>query len=104
MQTKEAMLKLDNRFEEELAKLIGQCHDELLILAPGRTYIDYNRCEIKDGVFTKIVFGYDEEAEHWARITKEIMEGVQNEMFDRMQSPIRGMASYADAIAPVWAH
>jgi hypothetical protein len=107
VQTKEAMIALDTEFEsyshlETPPALIGQVHDELIVQAPGRSWIDWDKCKIKDGVVTEIKFSYDEEALHWAQLCQRIMESTQTEMFQRMGSEIKGCAEFA--IAPVWAH
>jgi hypothetical protein len=107
IQTKESMITLDETFEpyahlETPPALIGQCHDEVLIQAPGKVWVDWDGCKIEDGVVTKIKFGYDEEALHWAKLCKQVMEDTQTKMFQRMGSEIKGKAEFA--IAPVWAH
>lgn len=107
VQTKESMLSLDELFEDYKyldvpPALMAQCHDELVIQAPGRSWVDWDKCEIKDGIVTKIKFAYDEEALHWAQVAKQVMENTQTKMFTRMGSEIKGSAEFA--IGPVWAH
>ncbi len=107
IQTKESMITLDTLFEDHSdldvpPSLIGQCHDELIVQAPGRSWVDWDKCEVKDGVVTKIKFAYDEEALHWAQVAKQVMEDTQTAMFQRMGSEIKGSAEFA--IGPVWAH
>ena len=101
-QTKESMIRLSLRFKNTPVKIIGQVHDEILLEAPGRSWVDWEQSKLKNGVFTELKFGYDEEAESWALIAKEIMENVQTEMFLALGSDIKGSASYS--IGPVWAH
>lgn len=94
--------RLLNDHPEYVAQLIGQVHDELLLYCSGKAWINWDKSEIKDGLYTKLKFDWDEQATNFALKIKEIMERVQTEIFTALGSEITGSSSYA--IAPVWAH
>ena len=75
---------------------------ELLIYSSGKAWVDWDNCEMKNGVYTKLKFGYCDQALEVALKVQQIMEGVQTEIFTALGSEIKGSSSYA--IAPAWAH
>lgn len=104
-QTKKSMLLIQEAIDKGELKdveIVGQCHDEILIYAPGTSEVDWDKTEIKDGVITELVFKNDKQSEAVTEKILKIMEDVQTNMFRALGSEIKGACSHS--IAPVWAH
>lgn len=104
-QTKKSMLLIQEAIDKGELKdveIVGQCHDEILIYAPGTSEVDWDKTEIKDGVITELTFKNDKQSEAVTEKILKIMEDVQTNMFRALGSEIKGACSHS--IAPVWAH
>ena len=105
VQTKQSMVLIQNLIDEgglPDAEIVGQCHDEILMYLPGTAEIDWEECDIKDGLIKELAFSHSDQAEKYTLNVLKIMEDVQTKMFRDLGSAIKGACSYS--IAPVWAH
>lgn len=77
-------------------------HDALVFEVPGSYEIDWDESECVDSVWTKLKFKVNDEAKEIAARIIQIMEDVETEMFEDLNSPIKGKAEAG--ISPYWNH
>jgi hypothetical protein len=104
-QTKKSMILIQQAIDNGNlpdAQIVGQCHDEILLYYPGKSTINWEKSEVKNGLYTSLKFEEDEQAKETKIKVLEIMEKVQTDMFRALGSEIKGACS--GSIAPIWAH
>lgn len=100
--TKEADIRLREAFRGTGIKGLLAVHDALLFKIPGTYEILWDESEQKNGVWTKLKYKINKEAEEIGNKIIAIMEEVETEMFSYLGSPIKGKADIG--IKPFWSH
>lgn len=101
-QMKSAWVRIADEVIGTKVEFLPPVHDEANFLVPGEYYLDIDKSEWKGDLLVKPYYTFSEEAVYWKQTISKIMEDVQTECFQSMNSPVTGAV---DAnLAPYWKH
>lgn len=100
--TKQADLECEREFRGTDVVCLLAVHDALVFEIPGYAELDEEKSKVKDGVYTKLAFKANKEAEEIAARIVQIMEDVETQMFRDVGSPVPGKAEAG--ISLYWSH
>ena len=101
---KRAQIEILKAFEDTPARMLGLCHDEIIIEVPGSWEIDEEASfDIENKLFQP-VFKRSEEAIYWTDIAYQCLVKAEEFYFSRLypNADLKGLVEYE--IAPYWAH
>lgn len=107
---KTALYRIQPIIKEIDGTLLNVVHDEINLYIPGDCWIDTSVTPINNkGVIVDSSgkpcspkFKWSDETDQLAQLIKNVMEDVETEFFQRVGSPIKGLAEYS--IGKYWVH
>jgi DNA polymerase-1 len=99
---KEALIGIKRQFKNEVIKIANTVHDESNILIPGKCWVNLDKCTIKDGVITNLVYDYEDSVKEIAEAMAKIMIDTETEFFKAAGCPLIGRVDWS--VAPYWKH